>query len=259
MGKSMQTGDSPGSQSRSSGGGWRERWSDTVMVSTIAAAVAHAVLFAAWPAWEISQRFTSERTTMVQLEPVVTPGGQSEEGDSPSAVETTAAEPEELALDAGGTGSEEDFGDLLEFFGTSASLVNPVMASAMGPPGRSPPPLPPLILDQLEALNPRVTSGLHTVSWPLIRNPTVLQRFLRSRYNPIHRNPDAFGFVSVAMWINERGSVEWAEVRESSGHAALDAIALAAFNDVVVFAPARAEGSPVSVSVIISVPFNAPW
>jgi TonB family protein len=61
------------------------------------------------------------------------------------------------------------------------------------------------------------------------------------------------------MWINERGSVEWAAVQESSGYEPLDDIALDAFNEVVAFAPARSRGAAVPVSVVISVPFTVPW
>jgi TonB family protein len=69
----------------------------------------------------------------------------------------------------------------------------------------------------------------------------------------------AIGSVTVAMWVNERGSVEWAAVQQSSGLTVLDQIALDAFNDIVTFSPARAEGAAVPVSVVISVPFNVPW
>jgi TonB family protein len=65
--------------------------------------------------------------------------------------------------------------------------------------------------------------------------------------------------VSVALWINERGSVEQARVSESSGSVALDEIALALFQDVATFAPARSGRSPVPVQVTISVPFVVPW
>jgi TonB family protein len=63
----------------------------------------------------------------------------------------------------------------------------------------------------------------------------------------------------VAMWINERGAVEWTAIEESSGFPQVDAIALDAFKDVVSFTPARSEGARIPVSVVISVPFSALW
>ena len=68
---------------------------------------------------------------------------------------------------------------------------------------------------------------------------------------------EAEGLVDVAVWIDEYGSVEWAEISRSSGHQEMDEIALALFNEVASFRPARDQGVRVSMSVIFSVPF--PW
>ena len=70
-------------------------------------------------------------------------------------------------------------------------------------------------------------------------------------------DPEASGLVDVAVWIDEWGSVEWAEISRSSGLQELDEIALALFNEVASFRPARDQGVRVSMSVIFSVPF--PW
>jgi TonB family protein len=61
----------------------------------------------------------------------------------------------------------------------------------------------------------------------------------------------------VTLWIDERGSVEWAEVSQSSGDRELDEFALSVFNEVAVFRPAREEGVRVSRSV--SFALNFPW
>jgi TonB family protein len=61
----------------------------------------------------------------------------------------------------------------------------------------------------------------------------------------------------VAVWIDDRGSVEWSEVTKSSGHVDMDEAALALFSDITSFRPARDQGVRVSMSVIFSVEF--PW
>jgi TonB family protein len=96
-------------------------------------------------------------------------------------------------------------------------------------------------------------------SWPEILNPREMVRFLRSRYNPLHTPQARDRFVSVAMWIDDKGNVEWSEVHESSGHSIMDQIALAVVNEVVRFSPASRDGVPVSVGVVLSIPFQLEW
>ena len=69
--------------------------------------------------------------------------------------------------------------------------------------------------------------------------------------------PEGTGRVGVTLWIDKRGSVEWAESAESSGRPDLDELALAPFNEVVAFRPARDNGVSVSRSVVFSI--NFPW
>jgi TonB family protein len=57
------------------------------------------------------------------------------------------------------------------------------------------------------------------------------------------------------MWIDDRGSVEWAEVHESSGNLDLDDIALTVFNEVVEFRPPRGPGGAQPMAVLISIGF----
>jgi len=91
--------------------------------------------------------------------------------------------------------------------------------------------------------------------WILIRNPAEVDRFMRGvAYSG---NSEDEGLVDVAVWIDEWGSVEWAEISRSSGYQAMDEIALALFNEVASFRPAQDQGVRVSMSVILSVPF--PW
>ena len=93
--------------------------------------------------------------------------------------------------------------------------------------------------------------------WVLVRNPTEVEAFLRRSYRRGTLDPSATGSVSVTLWIDERGSVEFAEISKSSGRPTLDEFALALFNEVVVFRPAREYGVSVSRSVTFSVDF--PW
>ena len=233
------------------------------MRSTVVAAVAHAVIFTLWPIWNISYTPTQPLIELVQLNPVVSAGSLSD----PDEMELGAVPPEteeiEITQDLGGSGSQdEDIGERLsEIFGDAPE---PVLAlpgdPSTGVYGRPAPPLEgTLLLDPVAPVSPQVVSLAPAVVWPRIRNPTMIIRFLRSRYNQLLRDPTANGTVAVTMWINEKGTVEWAEVRDSSGHPALDEIALDVFNDIVVFAPARSQGTPVPLGVTISVPFTMPW
>ena len=109
-------------------------------------------------------------------------------------------------------------------------------------------------LSRLSALRPQIVLP-GTSAWILIRNPAEVDQFM----NGMAYGEDARieGLVDVAVWIDEWGSVEWAEISRSSGHQGTDEIALALFNEVASFRPARDRGIRVSLSAIFSVPF--PW
>ncbi len=94
-----------------------------------------------------------------------------------------------------------------------------------------------------------------TSAWLLIENPEKVEEFMR--VIALQQDPEAQGQVDVAVWIDDRGSVEWSEVTRSSGLEDMDEIALALFTEVVSFRPARDRGVRVSLSVIFSVAF--PW
>jgi TonB family protein len=248
---------------RSANERWKERWGSWLLRSTIVAAVAHAVIFAVWPLWNVSYTPLDPLIEMMQIQPIVSTGSLSDPSEM-----ALAALPEsdevEIGLDEGGAGNEEDeeLAELSEIFGDDApepSLAASPTASA-GVYGRPAPPLEgTLILEPVTPVSPQVVSLAPAVVWPRIRNPTMIIRFLRTRYNQLLRDPTANGTVAITMWINERGLVEWAEVRDSSGHPGLDEIALDVFNDVVIFAPARSQGTAVPLGVTISVPFTMPW
>ena len=113
---------------------------------------------------------------------------------------------------------------------------------------------PDLGLSRLVGLRPRIVLP-GTSAWILIRNPAEVERFMRRM--TYGEDSGVEGLVDVALWIDEWGSVEWAEISRSSGDQGIDEIALALFNEVASFRPARDRGVRVSLSVIFSVPF--PW
>ena len=108
-----------------------------------------------------------------------------------------------------------------------------------------------LDLSRLAAVRPQIVLP-GTSAWILIRNPVEVHRFMAGTFDS-----ETEGLVDVAVWIDEWGSVEWAEISKSSGLQEMDEIALALFNEVASFRPARDRGVRVSMSAIFSVPF--PW
>ena len=109
-------------------------------------------------------------------------------------------------------------------------------------------------LSRLSGVRPEIVLP-GTSAWILIRNPLEVDRFMSGTTS--RRSFGAEGLVDVAVWIDEWGSVEWAQISRSSGLQEMDEIALALFNEVASFRPARDRGVRVSQSVIFSVPF--PW
>jgi TonB family protein len=113
-----------------------------------------------------------------------------------------------------------------------------------------------LDLDRLTELRPELAVMIPSM-WILLRNPTEVENFLRRSYSRFTLDRDQPASVTVTVWIDTRGSVEWAEVSRSSGRNDLDEAALALFNEVVAFRPARFEGVSVSGSATFALLF--PW
>lgn len=111
-------------------------------------------------------------------------------------------------------------------------------------------------LGRLTGLDPDVATGFGS-SEILLRNPDAVSRFRRtaSRQNPAVANTRSF--VGVTIWIDETGSVEWAEISEPSGHRTLDEVTLRLFREVVEFRPAVEGGERVPKSMIFYILF--PW
>ncbi len=113
-----------------------------------------------------------------------------------------------------------------------------------------------LDLDRLSAIRPDVALEA-TSDWVLPLNPSAVLDFMRTRLLSGALDRQAHGSVSVAIWVSASGSVDWAEIVESSGRPELDEIALALFKEVVVFRPARLGGTSVPIAAIFVVTF--PW
>jgi len=113
-----------------------------------------------------------------------------------------------------------------------------------------------LDLDRLTEIRPELAVMIPSM-WILLRNPTQVENFLRRSYGRWTLDRDQPASVTVTVWIDTRGSVEWAEVSRSSGRQNLDEAALALFNEVVAFRPARHEGVSISGSATFALLF--PW
>ena len=110
-------------------------------------------------------------------------------------------------------------------------------------------------LDRLSAFRPELALRSPS-SWILLRNPSEVGEFLQERFRgpDIDGNP---GMLSVAIWIDEGGSVEWAEIHRSSGRTRLDDSALELFQAVARFRPAREDGVRVPMAVVFWLSY--PW
>jgi TonB family protein len=113
-----------------------------------------------------------------------------------------------------------------------------------------------LDLGRLSGLRPEL-AFMTASAWVLIRNQEEVEAYLRRTYREGRLDPAVRGTVSITLWIDQQGTVEWAEVSESSGRTDLDEVALALFNEVADFRAARDRGQTVSRSVTFSL--NFPW
>jgi TonB family protein len=113
-----------------------------------------------------------------------------------------------------------------------------------------------LDLGRLTGLRPEL-AFMTASAWVLIRNQEEVEAYLRRTYREGRLDPAVAGTVSVTLWIDQQGAVEWAEVSQSSGRTDLDEVALALFNEVADFRAARERGDAVSRSVTFSL--NFPW
>ncbi|MSR21939.1 MAG: TonB family protein [Gemmatimonadetes bacterium] len=113
----------------------------------------------------------------------------------------------------------------------------------------------PLDLDLLSTVSPELALSIGGADWPLIRNPNQVENFIKSGYDSIYGADTAKGLVTVAMWIDRDGSVEWTEVYESSGYTGLDELAVEVMSQVARFRPVRRQGVSGTLAVLVSIRF----
>jgi TonB family protein len=273
----------------------RSRWNARVRWSTLLAAALHVLVFAASPVWRTgpleSERREVAGRPLVQLPATLQLPGSGE--GTPGAVRRVAIEGEG---EAGSEGDAEDrlgradrgMAELWDALGARTlgrEPLRPALAETVPAPVRAQQqsreaegaasedgltisgraatadltllPEPDSIdLSRLNALRPEL-AFVSASAWVLIRNQPEVEAFLRGAYRQGRLDPSAAGTVGITLWIDRRGSVEWAEISQSSGRRDLDEFALALFNDVASFRPAREQGVAVSRSVTFSV--NFPW
>jgi TonB family protein len=105
-------------------------------------------------------------------------------------------------------------------------------------------------LGRLSAIRPELAYSA-PLPWILIENPDEVEGYMSRRF----RDAGVQGTVSVALWIDERGSVEWAEINRSTGRSDVDQSALELFSRVATYRPARHLGVRVPIAVLFSLTF----
>ncbi len=280
---------------RTANDAFKAGWSTQLYWSTVIAVSVHAVLLLWSPSWDQAHPASEEEPTGIQLvsvrnQPEEALGG---EGFSLSVVPEAEADelehPEDPGLDdgTGGSGgevgsrpgtlraqlrgrgapvptivepepdldeaaSEEDSEDPDSNGGldriAGSALLSDYEDALSGDGGPN--------LGRLSAFRPEL--ALHTPSdWILLRNPIEVGDFLRRRFRGPEIDSGPPGLLTVAIWIDERGSVEWAEIHRSSGRPELDESALELFQEVASFRPAREQGVHVPMAVVFGLSY--PW
>ena len=167
------------------------------------------------------------------------PASPALDEDSPDALDSDALEPD--------THEEDHQGEGIRVLVESPTLADPAFRLETST----------LNLSRMAGITPELFMP-GTSAWLLIRNPADVEEYMKIvGYEQYMQGTAAQGLVNVAVWIDDRGSVEWSEVTKSSERLDMDEAALALFSDIASFRPARDQGVRVSMSVIFSVEF--PW
>lgn len=254
---------------------WKGRWTSQVVWSTVLAALLHAAVFWLLPTWETKEMSPgAKRGAVAPVSLVEVPSGheamptpatpeppateETEPEDAPDPEEPSEAsrserpssprtrvEPKDIEVHRAVVAAPAAYG---------VSDVHRTMRRMAGLP------------EQL-TMSEVAVGGLATVAadvavqstsgWILIQNPTEIETFLRGMYDRGRIDPSEAGAVSVALQIDEKGSVAEAEITDSSGREGLDEIVLDLFKRIVSFRPARDRGSAVPTSATFSLSF--PW
>lgn len=264
---------------------FKARWRGRLRWATIGAAAIHAALFAGLAHWEWTKleagsapRGSTLRVIRIGSGPPAVPApvtaredpepnsrAPESDGDARTAGADGAERPR-LALEELRSGAfprptvvvpapeQQDRRPLVVAERTSDRAGPRVGGEATlgtnGEPGDS------LGLYRLSTLRPELAFAAPG-SWILVRNPAAVRRFLNERFGRAAPGSSPVGWLSVAIWVDDGGSVEWAEIHRSSGIAQVDAAALELFREVVSFRPARERGVPVSIAAIFQLRY--PW
>jgi TonB family protein len=229
----------------------KERWGTILRRSALVAVAAHLAVLFMWPGWAPAPSEPGNATAAMQVIEVapVEVASALWEAPEPEARRSFDAEP------AAPTAEGEAMLDHLELPEPAISVPDAAGVAHVSAPA----PQVAMVLDPVSIARALEMPSPPGLIWPEILNPRQMTRFLSQRYNPLHSSAVAGRFVSVAMTIDRRGTVEWIDVHESSGSAALDQIAVDMFSSIVEFAPARRSGVATAVTLVITVPFNRPW
>ena len=270
---------------------FKSRWERRLFQSVGLATVLHAALLALWPSWNVTDPFSPEfggdgwSTQVLALmeaaptsegspavirpalgETVAFPGDEGEGGEPGAGEGLGSWEWDEV-------GPSQALRNRLQF---RDSLVAMVVESDVSVPSDDAPTSDDAVfridgrasatdelasrmerildLDRLSAARPELAL-MSPSSVFLLRNPDQVNAFLRARIRPTHPDSGTESAVGVVIWVNESGTVEWAEISQSSGRSEIDEIALELFNEVVVFHPARERGARVPVSALFWLTF----
>jgi len=88
---------------------------------------------------------------------------------------------------------------------------------------------------------------------PEITNPDEVRDAMREEYPPLLRDAGIRGTVILSIFVDETGQIQRTSLEESSGHRALDDVALE-LAKIFQFNPAQNEGK--TVPVLVRVPIN---
>lgn len=272
---------------------FKARWQARVNWSTMAAVGLHAVLFLWFPTWKLARLSPGSTVETTGIELVaLDEGAQSPGGALRAAIvvgDDAEPPPEEPDPDDGSGPSESDLGGATERLREELRrrtaprpvVVEPETEVAPEDDRRTAAEEAEeedgegtqigggyslsefetltederLALERLSTLRPELAFTSPS-SWILLRNPSEVGDFLEERFGASSIGPGARGALSVAIWVDEQGSVEWAEITRSSGDQDLDESALELFKEVVSFRPARQGGVRVPMAVIFWLPYR---
>lgn len=224
----------------------KRRWSACLLGSILLALAFH--LLVAWvvPPWKFPHRGSGRQSVpFVQLVPIAaTSDFVNTEPSIASATPSVAVQPEIVDL-------------------ANASEVEIPAWFPMIARGRAPPEAPSLDTARMAvaftAGRPHRTGPVAPIAWPEISNPDRMTGYIRTRYNPILFEYGMTGTVVLSLWVDDRGIVQRVRLSESSGVAMLDEIAVATFEEVVTFNPARVGRRTLPVQFDLAVPFLKAW